>query len=162
MSHPAGSTSPTASNHMLNHQRRVVVTGVGALTPLGHSAPALWEAMLNGESGADLISKFDPAEFETKFACEVRDFDALDHFDRKDARKLDRFTQYGAVAGREAVHDSGILNAAGIDLDAIGVTFGSGIGGIELFQDLLLTLFQGFDFLAKGSIGLLGLGGSRR
>jgi 3-oxoacyl-[acyl-carrier-protein] synthase II len=90
--------------------------------------------MLNGESGADVISKFDPTEFETKFACEVRDFDPLDHFDRKDARKLDRFTQYGAVAGREAVKDSGLLDSADVDLDSVGVTFGSGIGGIELFQ----------------------------
>ena len=125
---------------MLNHQRRVVVTGMGALTPLGHSAPALWEAMLRGESGADIISKFDPSEFETKFACEVRDFDPLDHFDRKDARKLDRFTQYGAVAGREAILDSGLLDADGVDLDTIGVTFGSGIGGIELFQQQALVL----------------------
>ncbi|MFC2085722.1 beta-ketoacyl-ACP synthase II [Bacteroidota bacterium] len=119
---------------MLNHQRRVVVTGMGALTPLGHSAPTLWEAMLNGESGADTISKFDPSDFETKFACEVRNFDPLDHFDRKDARKFDRFSQYGVVAGREAVRDSGILDYPDVNLDSVGVTIGSGIGGIELFQ----------------------------
>lgn len=119
---------------MQDHHRRVVVTGMGALTPLGHSAPALWEAMLKGESGAARVSKFDPSEFETQFACEVRDFDPLDHFSRKDARKLDRFTQYGAVAGREAVHDSGLLESDEVDLDSVGVTFGSGIGGIELFQ----------------------------
>lgn len=119
---------------MLNHQRRVVVTGMGAITPIGHSAPALWEAMLGGESGAEVISKFDPSEFDTKFACEVRDFDPLEHFNRKDARKLDRFTQYGTVAAREAVKDSGLLDSADVNLDSVGVTFGSGIGGIELFQ----------------------------
>jgi 3-oxoacyl-[acyl-carrier-protein] synthase II len=125
---------------MLEHHRRVVVTGMGALTPLGHSAPALWDAMLRGESGADTISKFDPSEFETTFACEVRDFEPLDHFGRKDARKFDRFSQYGAVAGREAVLDSGILDDPDVNLDTIGVTFGSGIGGIELFQQQALVL----------------------
>jgi len=107
---------------------------MGAITPIGHSAPALWEAMLGGESGAEVISKFDPSEFDTKFACEVRDFDPLEHFNRKDARKLDRFTQYGTVAAREAVKDSGLLDSADVNLDSVGVTFGSGIGGIELFQ----------------------------
>jgi 3-oxoacyl-[acyl-carrier-protein] synthase II len=91
--------------------------------------------MLNGVSGADTITKFDPADFDTQFACEVRDFDPLDHFDRKDARKYDFFTQYGIVAGREALRDSGILDSDGAEPDAIGVTFGSGIGGIELFEN---------------------------
>jgi len=112
---------------------------MGALTPIGHSAPLLWDAMLAGKSGAAPISKFDASEFDTKFACEVKDFDPLDHFDRKEARKLDRFSQYGSVAGREAVRDSG-LDDDSVNKDAVGVTFGSGIGGIELFQQQALVL----------------------
>ena len=123
---------------MHKQQRRVVVTGMGALTPLGHTAPTLWQSMVDGVSGAGPITKFDPSEFDTKFACEVRDFDPLDYFDRKDARKYDNFSQFGIVAGREAVKDSGILDDPDANRDTIGVTFGSGIGGIELFQQQAL------------------------
>lgn len=112
---------------------------MGAISPLGHTAPDMWAAMVNGVSGADTITKFDPSEFDTKFACEVRNFDPLDYFDRKEARKYDLFSQFGLVAGREAVRDSGILDDSSTDVDTIGVTLGSGIGGIDLFASQTLV-----------------------
>jgi 3-oxoacyl-[acyl-carrier-protein] synthase II len=107
---------------------------MGGMTPLGNTAASTWDAMVAGVSGAATITRFDPSEFDTQFACEVKGFDPLDHFDRKDARKYDLFTQYGLVAGREAVNDAGLAGNSDVDVSAVGVTFGSGIGGIELFE----------------------------
>lgn len=113
--------------------KRVVVTGIGAITPLGNSVSEYWEGLVNGVSGAARITRFDPDRFKTQFACEVKGFDPNEYFGRKEARKLDGFTQYALVSADEAVLDSGI------DLDAInrnraGVIWGSGIGGINTFQ----------------------------
>ena len=126
--------------------RRVVVTGLGALTPIGNTVPAFWEAMMAGTSGAAPITHFDASDYPTHFACEVKDFDPTDFVDRKEARRMDPFCQYAIVAADEALAD------AGIDTDAlsqeektgIGVIVGSGIGGMKLFQD------QVVEFAAHG------------
>jgi 3-oxoacyl-[acyl-carrier-protein] synthase II len=94
--------------------RRVVVTGLGALTPIGNTLPAYWEGLLSGTSGAAPITYFDASLFKTQFACELKGYDPLDHFDRKEARKIDRFAQYAMVASDEAIKDSG-LNLEKID-----------------------------------------------
>ncbi len=112
--------------------KRVVITGLGALTPIGKSSPEYWEALLKGESGAAPITKFDASNFKTRFACEVKDFNPNDHFDRKEARKYDPFTQYAMVSTEEAVKDAG-LDLDGLDKDRTGVIWGSGIGGLETF-----------------------------
>ncbi len=112
--------------------RRVVVTGVGALTPIGLSAPTYWEALLAGVSGADYITKFDASQFRTRFACELKGFDPLQHIDRREARKMDSFTQYAIVAGNEAIQDAGLLDGS-LDKDAVGVIMASGIGGLYTF-----------------------------
>lgn len=114
--------------------RRVVVTGLGALTPIGSTANAYWEGLKNGVSGAAPITRFDAEKFRTRFACEVKEFDALDHFDRKEARKMDPFTQYALVVADEAIIDSG-LDLNNIDNDRAGVIWGSGIGGLMTFQE---------------------------
>lgn len=113
--------------------RRVVVTGLGAITPLGNSVPDYWEGLSKGVSGAARITKFDPEKFKTQFACEVKGFDANEYFGRKEARKLDGFTQYALVCSEEAIQDSG-LDLEKINLDKAGVIWGSGIGGIKTFQ----------------------------
>jgi 3-oxoacyl-[acyl-carrier-protein] synthase II len=112
--------------------RRVVVTGLGALTPLGNNLQDSWKAMINGESGSDLITRFDTEKFKTKFACEVKNYKPEDHFDRKEARKLDPYAQYAMIAAHEAYLDAG-LDQADIDKDRAGVIWASGIGGIETF-----------------------------
>jgi len=112
--------------------RRVVVTGVGALTPIGLSAPTYWEALLQGISGADYITKFDASHFRTRFACELKGFDPLRYIDRREARKMDSFTQYAIVAGNEAIQDAGLLNGS-LDKDGVGVIMASGIGGLYTF-----------------------------
>lgn len=112
--------------------KRVVVTGIGALTPLGNNIPEYWDALINGVSGADFIKQFDVSKFKTKFACEVKGFNPEDHFDRKEARKLDRFSQMALVAAQEAVSGSGILNSE-LNHDKVGVIWGSGIGGMITF-----------------------------
>jgi 3-oxoacyl-[acyl-carrier-protein] synthase II len=112
--------------------RRVVVTGVGALTPIGLSAPTYWEALLQGVSGADYITKFDASHFRTRFACELKGFDPLQYIDRREARKMDSFTQYAIVAGNEAIQDAGLLNGS-LDKDGVGVIMASGIGGLYTF-----------------------------
>jgi len=114
--------------------KRVVITGLGAITPIGNSVNDYWDALLNGDSGAATVTLFDPVHHKTKFACEVKDFDPLDHFDRKEARKLDRFSQFAMVAATEAMEDSG-LDLDDIDLDRAGVIWGAGIGGIGTFQE---------------------------
>jgi 3-oxoacyl-[acyl-carrier-protein] synthase II len=112
--------------------RRVVVTGVGALTPIGLSAPTYGEALLQGISGADYITKFDASHFRTRFACELKGFDPLQYIDRREARKMDSFTQYAIVAGNEAIQDAGLLNGS-LDKDGVGVIMASGIGGLDTF-----------------------------
>ena len=112
--------------------KRVVVTGLGALTPLGNTVPELWDSLLNGVSGAGPITRFDSSKFKTKFACEVKGFNPLDHFDRKEARKYDLFTQFGLVAAQQAVVDANLLDE-NIDKDRIGVIWASGIGGLDTF-----------------------------
>lgn len=112
--------------------KRVVVTGLGALTPIGSSVEAYWNALLNGESGADPITRFDASQFKTQFACEVKNYNPADHFERKEARKYDPFTQYAMVSSEEALKDSGI-DLEKINRDRFGVIWGSGIGGLETF-----------------------------
>lgn len=114
--------------------KRVVVTGIGALTPIGNTAPAFWEGLANGVSGAAPITRFDAEKFKTQFACEIKGWDPNSHFDRKEARKMDPFTQYAMVSCDEAIIDSG-LDLNKVDLDRCGVIWGSGIGGLKTFQD---------------------------
>lgn len=112
--------------------RRVVVTGLGAITPVGNNLGEYWDSLVNGVSGSALITRFDTSKFKTKFACEVKNFDATNYFDRKDARKLDLYAQFALVAAREAFEDSS-LDLSAIDLNKAGVIWGSGIGGLETF-----------------------------
>jgi|TARA_B110000444_G_scaffold45893_1_gene41813 3-oxoacyl-[acyl-carrier-protein] synthase II len=118
--------------------RRVVVTGLGALTPIGNTLSSYWKGLLSGNSGAASITYFDPTLFKTKFACELKGFDPLDHFDRKEARKYDRFAQYALVSVAEALEDAQ-LPIETIDKDRIGVIWGAGIGGLETFQNEVLN-----------------------
>ena len=113
--------------------KRVVVTGLGALTPIGNTTQEYWEGLVNGVSGAAPITHFDASKFKTQFACEVKNWNAQDHIDRKEARKMDRFTQMAVVVSNEAVADAN-LTAEGLNPDRIGVIWGSGIGGIGTFQ----------------------------
>ena len=112
--------------------RRVVVTGLGALTPLGNNLHEYWEGLKNGVSGAVMITRFDTEKFKTKFACELKGYDSKTFFDRKEANKLDLYSQYALIATDEAITDSG-LNLEKLDKDRIGVIWGSGIGGLETF-----------------------------
>lgn len=114
--------------------KRVVVTGLGALTPLGNTVEEYWDALLKGVSGADQITHFDASNFKTTFACEVKDYNVLDHFDRKEARKFDLYSQFGLIASRQAVADSGV-DLDKINKNRVGVIWGSGIGGIKTFQE---------------------------
>ena len=118
--------------------RRVVITGLGALTPLGNTLPAYWEGLLSGTSGAAPITHFDSSKFKTQFACEIKDFDPLNFMDRKEARKCDRFAQYALVSTDEAITDAG-LDFEKEDKDRIGVIWGAGIGGLETFQNEVLN-----------------------
>ncbi len=113
--------------------KRVVVTGLGAITPLGNNVNDYWNGLINGVSGSARITRFNPEKFKTQFACEVKNFKAEDHFDRKEARKLDPFSHYGIVAAQQAYTDSG-LDKDKINHDRCGVIWGSGIGGLETFQ----------------------------
>ncbi|WP_420387511.1 beta-ketoacyl-ACP synthase II [Roseivirga sp.] len=122
--------------------KRVVVTGLGALTPLGNGLNTYWDNLVKGVSGAGPITKFDPEKFKTKFACEVKGYDPNDYFDRKEARKMDLFTQYAMVTADEAVKDSG-LDLESIDKMKAGVIWGSGIGGLRTFQEEVMSFAQG-------------------
>ncbi|MDR3716336.1 MAG: beta-ketoacyl-ACP synthase II [Puia sp.] len=122
--------------------KRVVVTGIGALTPIGNNLGDFWNGLLNGVSGADFITLFDATKFKTRFACELKNFDPLQHLDRKEARKIDRFTQIALVASDEAVADAGISRET-IDVDRAGVVFASGIGGLISFQEEVMNFAQG-------------------
>ena len=115
--------------------KRVVVTGLGALTPLGNSVSEYWNALLKGVSGAAPITHFDASKFKTQFACEVKGFDVSNYLDRKEARKLDPFSHYAIAASDEAVKDSGIKEFTELNVDRVGVIWGSGVGGIKTFQD---------------------------
>ncbi len=123
--------------------KRVVITGLGAITPLGNNVSDYWKGLVKGVSGAAPITHFDPSEFKTKFACEVKGFDPLDHFDRKEARKLDPFSQYALVVAEEAFKDSG-LDHFEHDPRRSGVIWGSGIGGLKTFQE------ECFNFVENG------------
>ncbi len=112
--------------------RRVVVTGLGALTPLGNSVTEYWNNLIRGVSGAGPITRFDTSKFKTQFACELKNFNAEDYFDRKEARKFDRCSQYGIVCADQAVKDAGI-EIDGVDVNRVGVIWASGIGGLETF-----------------------------
>ncbi len=118
--------------------RRVVVTGLGALTPIGNTLSAYWEGLLAGTSGATEITYFDPSLFKTQFACELKNFDPLDHLDRKEVRKYDRFAQYALVSVAEAIEDAE-LSIEKVDKDRVGVIWGAGIGGLETFQNEVLN-----------------------
>ena len=122
--------------------KRVVITGLGALTPIGNDVESFWQALLNGKSGAAPIKQFDSSLFKTQFACELKDFNIEDHMDRKEARKLDQFAQYALVSATQAVEDSKLLDS-NPNKDRIGVVWGSGIGGIKTFQDEAQNFFAG-------------------
>ena len=124
--------------------KRVVVTGVGAVTPLGLTATETWQNVLNGKSGAAPITHFDPSTFKTKFACEVKGFDPLQYFDRKEARKMDVYTQYALVAAKEALEHSG-LDLEKVDKDEVGVVFAAGIGGIATFEQEVANYYQNIE-----------------
>lgn len=118
--------------------KRVVVTGLGALTPIGNNVEAYWEGLKNGVSGADYITNFDAEKFRAKFACELKNFEVTDFIPRQDARKMDHFAQYAVVAGDEAIKDSG-LDLEKIDINKAGVIWGSGIGGLRTFEDEVIN-----------------------
>ncbi len=122
--------------------KRVVVTGIGALTPLGNSKDDFWEALSKGVSGSARITKFDPTHFKTQFACEVKNFDPNDHLDRKEARKMDPTAQYAMVTGEEAIQDSG-LNLDKLNKNRAGIIWASGIGGLKTFQDEIASFATG-------------------
>ena len=122
--------------------RRVVVTGLGALTPIGNNIEEYWNGLINGVSGAAPITYFDPSKFKTQFACELKNFNAEDFLDRKEARKMDRYAQYAMVSSEEAVNDAG-FNLETLDKDRAGVIWGSGIGGLETFQIEMLNFAAG-------------------
>ncbi|MFN5250573.1 MAG: beta-ketoacyl-ACP synthase II [Bacteroidia bacterium] len=122
--------------------RRVVVTGLGALTPIGNSVSEYWDGLLAGKSGAGLITRYDTTHFKVKFACEVKNFDITNFMDRKEARKMDPFTHYGLICADQAIEDSGLLQQS-YNPDRIGVIWGSGIGG-------LYTFLQEVSEFAKG------------
>jgi 3-oxoacyl-[acyl-carrier-protein] synthase II len=122
--------------------KRVVVTGLGALTPIGNTVAEYWEGLKNGKSGCAPITYFDTEKFKTKFACELKGFDPLQFFDRKEVRKLDRFAQYALVSSDEAIADSG-LDLDTLDKFRVGVIWGAGIGGLETFQTEVLNFAAG-------------------
>jgi len=122
--------------------KRVVVTGLGALTPIGNNVEEYWNGLVNGVSGAAPITYFDASKFKTQFACEVKNFNVTDFLNRKEARKMDRFTQYAVVASDEAVKDSN-LDLEKVDKSRVGVIWGAGIGGLETFQNEMLNYASG-------------------
>jgi 3-oxoacyl-[acyl-carrier-protein] synthase II len=122
--------------------KRVVVTGLGALTPLGNTVSDYWNGLISGVSGAAPITRFDASKFKTQFACEVKGYDPENYFDRKEARKMDPFTQYAMIVADEAVKDAKLIED-NIDLDRIGVIWGSGIGGLRTFQEECVNFANG-------------------
>lgn len=122
--------------------KRVVVTGLGALTPIGNSVPEFWDSLINGVSGAAPITHYNPEKFRTKFACEVKNFSPEDYLDKKEARKLDPFVHYAIAASDEAIKDAG-LDFTQLDTNRIGVIWGSGIGGLKTFTEEVTNFAQG-------------------
>lgn len=122
--------------------KRVVVTGLGAITPIGNTVSEYWDGLINGKSGAAPIQQYDASKFKTLFACEIKNFNVEDHIDRKEARKLDQFSQYAMVSATEAMVDSQLMESDP-NLDRIGVIWGSGIGGLKTFQDEAQNFFSG-------------------
>ncbi len=122
--------------------KRIVVTGIGTLTPIGNNLDSYWENLVNGVSGADMITQFDASKFKTRFACEIKGFDPVEFMDRKEARKLDRFAQIALVASDQAVIDAGITKE-NVDHDRVGVIFASGIGGLTTFTEEVTNFVQG-------------------
>tara|TARA_R110000751_G_scaffold93658_3_gene182829 strand:- start:5411 stop:6661 length:1251 start_codon:yes stop_codon:yes gene_type:complete len=122
--------------------KRVVVTGLGALTPIGNNIEEYWEGLKNGKSGSAPITYYDTEKFKVKFACELKNYNAEDYFDRKEARKLDRFAQYALISSDEAIKDSG-LDLDKLDKFRVGVIWGAGIGGLETFQNEVLNFAAG-------------------
>ena len=114
--------------------KRVVVTGLGAITPIGNNVQDYWDGLVNGRSGAGPITHFDASLFKTQFACEVKGFNAADYIDRKEARKMDLYAQYAVAVAKQAVSDAG-LDGEAIDKNRVGVVFGAGIGGIRTFEE---------------------------
>ena len=127
--------------------KRVVVTGLGAITPIGNTVEEFWHGLSNGVSGAAIITKFDASKFRTKFACEVKNFDVTQFIPRQDARKMDLFAQYAIVASDEAIKDSG-LDLEQINKNKAGVIWGSGIGGLKTFEEEVIN-FAGGDGTPK-------------
>jgi len=122
--------------------RRVVVTGMGALTPIGNDLDSYWNGLISGTSGCANITRFDASNFKTKFACELKGFNPEDHFEKKEYRRYDRFSQYGIVAANEAIGNSGLIDSSP-NYDRIGVIWGAGIGGLETFQNEVLNFADG-------------------
>jgi 3-oxoacyl-[acyl-carrier-protein] synthase II len=123
--------------------KRVVVTGLGAITPIGNNVKDYWAALLTGVSGAGPITLFDTTNFKTKFACEVKGFDAMEYFDRKEVRKHDRYAQFGLIAADQAIEDSGLLQDESLDKNRVGVIWASGIGGLGTFFDEVTSFAKG-------------------
>ncbi len=123
--------------------KRVVVTGIGALTPLGNTLEEYWNGLVNGVSGADFITLFDASKFKTRFACELKNFDPFNFLDKKEGRKLDRFSQIAIIAADQAVEDSQLKAAANFNPDRVGVIFASGIGGLITFQEEVKNFAKG-------------------
>lgn len=123
--------------------KRVVVTGIGALTPIGNNARDYWQSLIAGKSGAAPITRFNPEKFKTQFACEVKGFNPEDFLDRKEARKLDPFSQYALVVSDEAIADAGLKDWEALNKDRVGVIWGSGIGGIQTFQEEMIGFAHG-------------------
>ena len=115
--------------------KRVVVTGLGALSPIGNDVATTWDNAKKGVSGAGPITHFDASKFKTQFACEVKDFDPNQHFDRKKQRQLDLYAQYAIVAARQAVEDAGLENEGAVDKNRVGVIVAAGIGGLHTFEE---------------------------
>ncbi|TNE70767.1 MAG: beta-ketoacyl-[acyl-carrier-protein] synthase II [Bacteroidetes bacterium] len=122
--------------------KRVVITGLGALTPIGNTLDEYWKGLINGKSGAAPITQYDASLFKTQFACEVKDFNVEDYIDKKEARKLDRFSQFAMVSATEAIADAALMES-NPNLDRVGVIWGSGIGGLKTFQDEAQAFFAG-------------------
>jgi 3-oxoacyl-[acyl-carrier-protein] synthase II len=118
--------------------KRVVVTGIGALTPIGNTAAEFWTGLINGISGAAPITRFDSAKFRTRFACEVKNFDPVQFIDRKEVKRMDRFTQYAMVTADEAIKDAGLADEK-LDHERIGVIWGSGVGGLDVFHEEIIA-----------------------
>ena len=122
--------------------KRVVVTGMGALTPIGNTLPQFWDGLISGTGGANNITHFDASKFKTKFACEIKGYDPLNFFEKKEVRRYDKFAQYALVVAKEAIEDAKLIESK-VNNDRVGVIWGAGIGGLETFQNEVLNFAQG-------------------